>query len=227
MGLMKRAPGSRFARNGLPREILAGVSVVAATVAAPVADAAVVYSGIVNLQVQSQPGKGGLVYPGFDLPDDQSVTIRFDEADGKTAFGAYAQGSSAVRFAGDSALTRLAAGDEVDSGISFIAGPADFFRGGTNGKGGTTSNGEWGYGDTAYFGFSAFDSSTALTYYGWGRFLLGTDLGSSYLIDYAYDDSGASIQAGQTAAAIPEPGTALLVLLGGAVAVWSRRPRRT
>lgn len=43
-------------------------------------------------------------------------------------------------------------------------------------------------------------------------------------MDYAYEDSGAGIRAGQIAA-IPEPGTALLTLLGGAALLTRRRQR--
>ena len=75
---------------------------------------------------------------------------------------------------------------------------------------------------TAFFGFS-FDN-TALTgrNFGWGRIVITAAGGlptSFTLVDYAYDDSGAGIHAGDTGV-VPEPGSAgligLLALAAGA-----------
>jgi len=85
-------------------------------------------------------------------------------------------------------------------------------------------------------GFAAFKFSTAAkgTDFGWVRlkYTLGTNglANAITAVDYAYDNTGASILAGQkTSSATPEPSTAALALLaaGAAGVVALRRRRQT
>lgn len=76
-------------------------------------------------------------------------------------------------------------------------------------------------GESAYIGF-AFNPTGSQELYGWAEFEMGTKSTTSNsftLTRYAYEDSGAGIQAGQ----IPEPSGALLVMLAGAAGSVRRR----
>jgi hypothetical protein len=82
-------------------------------------------------------------------------------------------------------------------------------------------------------GFAAFRFTTASKGFDFGWVRLKYTLGSNGLanavtaVDYAYDDTGASILAGQTTSATPEPSTAALALLAaGAAGVMALRRRR-
>lgn len=227
MTVRRVAAESRFRRSGLRREVLAGVAVAASTLTpAPDAQAGVVYSGLLNLQATT--GGKGLTPIGVDLPGGAILRVRFyGVGSSLEPFGAYVDsGSGLIEFAGDTALDRLAAGSTVDAGLDYTPGPSDFFRDRiSSGKAGTpVTSGDWRYGDLAFFGFKFTDTAAAMSYYGWGRFLLGSDVGSTYLVDYAYEDAGAAITAGAGLAPLPEPGTLLLSALALAALLACRRP---
>ena len=79
-----------------------------------------------------------------------------------------------------------------------------------------------------YFLFSFKDASNKVLY-GWieGSLTDNTyDSMTYHLTSYAYDDTGAAIHAGDTGAAVPEPGTASLGLLGAALVGGAAGVRR-
>lgn len=188
MAINRAGSESRFKRGGLHRELLTGLAVAASTLTpSPDVHAGVVYSGLVNLQA-SVGGKGVMPIGIPDLPVDAGVRIRFyGIGSAPEPFGAYIQadGTGVVEFAGDGDLARLAPASVIDTGLDFTPGPADFFQQRlSSGKAGTPLiSGNWRYGDLAFFGFRINDTAAAVSYYGWGRFRLGEDLGSTYLVD--------------------------------------------
>ena len=108
----------------------------------------------------------------------------------------------------------LTEGAAIGSGSTFLTGaqPAPAFR--TDG--------------TEILGVRFVNTTTGVTNYGWAEFTTSTTGAPGFpakLTRYAYEDSGASILAGQTAA-VPEPGTVAALAMGAAGlggAAWRRR----
>jgi hypothetical protein len=67
------------------------------------------------------------------------------------------------------------------------------------------SESEW-TGSEGYFGFE-YNPTGSQPLYGWGRLNLAPDNSVLTFVDWAYENSGAAIRAGQ----VPEPGTAVLL----------------
>lgn len=215
-------PFSRFRTQGMRRETLQGVALAAAALSAGAADAAVVYSGVVNLQTLSGGKVSNTIRVG--LPGDQELSIGFDFASDSSlrrVFATGAGGGGRPSFiAQGNALQALIEGSLVDDTASYQFGPQNLFGTTASGKAGSSAPANWAPGTTAFFGFR-FDVD-GLMQYGWGRFSLGNDRSDSYLVDYAYDDSGAALAVGQT---VPEPGMPWLVLAGLlALAASRQRP---
>jgi hypothetical protein len=78
-----------------------------------------------------------------------------------------------------------------------------------------STNGDFA-GQTGYVGFEFQLNSQ--TDYGWARISVTSDSSSITIYDYAYDNSGTTILAGE----IPEPGSLALLALGAAVIVIGR-----
>jgi hypothetical protein len=81
-------------------------------------------------------------------------------------------------------------------------------------------------GTPGYLGFSLviddpLDAGTPLTIYGWARVTLQDNNGVGTLHEWAYDDSGESIQVG----VIPEPSSSAFVILAITLAMLKRRSR--
>jgi hypothetical protein len=166
-------------------------------------EAAIVYSGTVNLATQTttnglyinlvngqinEPGNtGGTSVPGWDLNIYGSTQTWW--SGGQLNWGYVGTAS---------ALGQLAAGATIDgttttntgsaSGAAFPVAPAP----------------------AAYFGFRFYNESAAQVQYGWGRYYRTTATGPGVLVDYAYDNTGAGIAAG----AVPAPGSVALLALG-------------
>ncbi len=83
--------------------------------------------------------------------------------------------------------------------------------------------GEWDNGLTAFAGFRFLNASGV--HYGWVRLLVEETSNQITIFDYAYEDTpDTAIAAGAGAAAVPEPGTMALVLIG-ACGLAARRRR--
>jgi hypothetical protein len=212
-------PSNRFCSSGL---VAATAACVAGVTAVLTANAAIVFTDNVNCTVDPGPisSNSSVVYPastsdGFGLNgyiDDKSGTDTASIiAVGDILFVGVARGSSVV--------------GKLSSGVSI--GSSSFFDNIDIVSG--YGIGLWNRGDDGYFGFE-FNPSGSLVLYGWGhlaRSATGTDTVS--VTQYAYDNSGAAILAGDTGLTpVPEPtdyaiaaGVGLMALAGGRH--WHRR----
>ncbi len=201
---------------------MAAAAAVAAGVAAS-ADAAIVYSGVVNFacaididgtyinvetqQLTNGPGSG---VPGWDVNPYRSAT-----GSGMNFFSPTGGGMVSAA-AGTGPALNLAAGTVIGSTSNFSSSTATIVFG--------SSAGQWQYGANNIVGFR-FVSAAGTTHYGWMRFAMGAQPASGNLVtrtvvDFAYESvAGGSIEAG----AVPAPGA--LALLGVAGIAGARRRR--
>jgi len=207
----------------LEKHIVAAAAVAAGVAAS--ANAAVVYSGVLNFscaididgtyinvqtgQLTNGPGSG---VPGWDVNP-----YRSSSGSGMNFFSPTGGGMvSAV--AGTGPALNLASGALIGSTSNFSSSTASIAFG--------SAAGQWQYGTNNLVGFR-FVSSAGTTHYGWMRFLMGTqpatgNLVTRTVVDFAYESvAGASIAAGDNG--IPAPGA--LALLGVAGLAGARRRR--
>ncbi len=114
---------------------------------------------------------------------------------------------------GGGGLASLTAGTPINAASTYAAARGIF-----------TAGAPWDAGNfTGLIGFKFRNNANTNTYFGWGRVQVNPLSGGAYaggkLIDWAYDDTGGSINAGQT----PEPTTIALLALGAAGLVRRRR----
>lgn len=190
------------------------------------ADAGIVYSGAVNLNIQyttnglylnvvtgaiNEPGNTtGATVPGWDInPYGSTSLIMFNPA--APAGGVY------VQRTGGGAPANLAAGTAIGALSTYGAGTAS-----------TTGNEPFVAPGDNIVGFRFQNEANAnAVHYGWFRInISGNTLGNSgprTLVDYAYNDvAGENILAGDTGA-IPEPSTLGLLAMGALGLVVRRR----
>ena len=202
--------------NRFEKHIVAAAAV--AMGAAAAANAAVVYSGIVNfacavdidgcyINVQTNTlsnGPGGGV-PGWDVNP-------YSTAGGMNFFNS--TGGGQMRRAG------VTTGTAGNLAVGTVVGAAGSFNTGTGNVYGTTAatglNGGWTLNSENIIGFK-FVAAAGTTHYGWMRFAMGAagSAGTSMtrtVVDFAYEsDAGASIGAG----VVPAPGAIALLGLAG------------
>ena len=186
---------------------LAAVGVVAVVGGAQKAEAAVVYSGPLNIAIPNTID--GLYInlvtgaattpasnPGYDLnPYVSGGNWNMFEGAGCTEIGV------------GTTFTALSAGTPIDGTGAYINGstfPAAF-------------------GTTAILGVRFVRESDSATLFGWVRLTLPGSpaaTGAGTLVDYAYEDTGAGINAGAT---IPAPTAGMAVLALGGVGMLGRR----
>jgi MYXO-CTERM domain-containing protein len=201
-------------------------AVAASVVAAASANAAVVYSGVVNfacaididgtyINVETNTLSSG---PGSGVPGWDVNPYRASSGSGMNFFSPTGGGMvSAVSGVGPA--INLAAGTAIGSTSNFSSSTSTIVFG--------SAAGNWQYSANNLVGFR-FVASTGNTHYGWMRFLMGAQPGSGNLVtrtvvDFAYESvAGASIAAGDTGV-IPAPGA--LALLGVAGLAGARRRR--
>lgn len=190
---------------------------VAAAAAACVgaANAAVVYSGIVNMAIPfnvdgvylnvetGANGAAGGGVAGWDVNPYGSSTT------GVSLFAGTGTGYMRNPGAGTTTLrTNIAEGTEI--------GASSFFYGSSVAVIGT-GVGQWAANSSGIFGFK-FLGGDGLTHYGWMRLAIGANAGTRSIVDYAYESTAAT----GLAAGVPAPGAVALMGLAGLV---SRRRR--
>jgi MYXO-CTERM domain-containing protein len=187
----------------------------AAAVVVGSANAAIVYSGVINFacaididgtyinvetaQLSNGPGAG---VPGWDVNP-----YRSSSGSGMNFFSPTGGGMVSAASGVGSALN-LAGGASIGSTSNFSSSTATIAFG--------AAAGQWQYGANNLVGFR-FVSSAGTTHYGWMRFLMGSQPASGNLVtrtvvDFAYESvAGASIGAG----VVPAPGAIALLGLAG------------
>ena len=203
-------------------------AIAASVAAAASANAAIVYSGVLNFacavdidgtyinvetgQLTNGPGTG---VPGWDVnPYSTSGGMNFFNS----------TGGGQMRRPG------VTTGTAGNLALGTVIGAAGSYNTGTGNVYGTTAatglNGGWTYSSENIIGFK-FVAASGATHYGWMRFAMGA-AGSSgtsmtrTVVDFAWENvAGTSIQAG--AGAVPAPGA--LALLGVAGLAGTRRRR--
>ena len=187
----------------------------AAAVVVGSANAAIVYSGVINFacaididgtyinvetaQLSNGPGSG---VPGWDVNPYRSTT-----GSGMNFFSPTGGGMVSAASGVGSALN-LAGGASIGSTSNFSSSTATIAFG--------AAAGQWQYGANNLVGFR-FVSSAGTTHSGWMRFLMGSQPASGNLVtrtvvDFAYESvAGASIGAG----VVPAPGAIALLGLAG------------
>jgi hypothetical protein len=212
--------------NRFEKHIVAAAAV--AMGAAAAANAAVVYSGIINFVcavdidgayinvetglMSNDPATG---VPGWDLnpycaPDGSGM-----------AFYGSNGGGMVSAAAGGTAIT-LATGTSIGASSNFSSNILSVFFG--------SAAGNWQYGTNNIVGFK-FVGADALTHYGWMRFLMGSHPATGNrvtrtVVDYGWENTAATsilAGAGIQAPGIPAPGA--LALLSAAGIIGARRRR--
>lgn len=222
------------------------------------ADAGIIYSGVQNISVtidhSAKPGKyaGGTFKNYMATSSAKSVDLNGDGANdislkasfsaARTYYGLHTnyRGNGRVNalngaFLGSGTALNLVSGVNIGPGGNFNA--LDGGRTRYQTKYGSGAFGNFKSGTTGFLGIK-FNND-----YGWIRLRLddlganqpfGGTLGDGYpdkvtVLDWAYNDSGAAINAGQTrsASSVPEPSSLALLAAGAAGLAAFRRRRRT
>ncbi len=197
----------------------------AALLAASPAEAKIVYSGVKNVTVPAN-GTGLSIdldagafstteeIAGFDLKLDLATSTRTRQlkftggsadADGAdaTIVTTHSSSSSSSSSTTVVSVNKLTANKTVsgDSKFANLGNLGTVTTGSSSSSssssgGGPTASGPWGKGGSGYVGFR-FVSAANTTLYGWAQLSVGADLQTT-VVDWAYDDSGQPIGAGQT-----------------------------
>ena len=209
--------------NRFEKHVLVAAAVAMGATAA--ANAAIVYSGVVNFscaididgtyinvetnQLTNGPGTG---VPGWDVNPYRAST-----GSGMNFFSPTGGGMVSAA-AGTGPAINLSAGTLIGASSNFSSATSTIVFG--------SGAGQWQYASNNIVGFR-FVSSAGTTHYGWMRFLMGSqpatgNLVTRTVVDFGYESvAGASIEAG--AGAVPAPGA--LALLGVAGLAGKRRRR--
>ncbi len=184
----------------------------AALCAAGAANAAVVYSGVLNMTIPANidgvymnvmtgaSGSAGSAVAGWDVNPYGATYLSFYAASGT----GYMRHPSATT----TAKTNIAEGTAIGGSAYFYGSSAAIVG---------TLDGQWSLNSTGLVGFK-FKGEDALTHYGWMRIAIGASLADRTLVDLGYESvAGEAIFAGA-----PAPGA--LALLG--VAGLASRRRR-
>ncbi|MBT8137134.1 MAG: PEP-CTERM sorting domain-containing protein [Gammaproteobacteria bacterium] len=217
-----------------------GAAASTALLASSALEAAIIYSGPQNINITAS-GSGATAYTAIDM-DGGGADFGFGAAN----FGVY------NTFYGSTVVTGTNAAFAVGYGGGGIAASATYGRASKFSSGATIGGGA-GFAGTAFFNATAatsnttafnagFNSSTgfigvqlASGNFGWIQvhvdFSFAPGNNGVTILDWAYDDSGAAIRAGDTGAvAAPEPATNMLVGMGllalGASGIRTLRRRK-
>jgi hypothetical protein len=219
-----------FSKSRVTRALGASAAAAAAVTGAgmvgntPEAQAEIVWSGIVNLNVPNTidglyvnvvtgaTGSSGADTAGWDVNPYSSTTLTWFAP---TGGGNVRTGGSSLTL-----VDNLAPGFLIDAD----ANPGGTWGGGTVETIGATA---WVFNSSDNItGFRFLNEATGLTHYGWMRMNLGATLTDPRsIVEWAYEDqAGVGINAGQISS-VPEPGTLGLLAMGAAGLVASRRRR--
>jgi hypothetical protein len=200
------------------------LGIIALLAGGSVCRSAVVYSGVQNIVI---PTTFDGVY--VDIDDGAMSTGPFSGWDINVFFGGVGIGASgAFEPARTGAgvldpVIRLGVSDEIGSGL-WYAGAVETGSSDHLGAAGNFQDGEEGY-----LGFKFTRNDSNGPYYGWMRMTLTANTAGAVIHDWAWENSGALILAGVTSSGpsvVPEPGRAMLLVIGaGGAAVVSRRRR--
>jgi hypothetical protein len=231
-----RAPVSAKLHSRLERHLVMSAAAATAGVAALSGDAhaAVVYSGPKNLAVPQNDIEGLYVNmvtgatggtaaatTGYDLNFYQNVydvyglgvlVYTYVGAFNTATGGAYAT-------AADGSVDKLATGATINGALTYdssalLVTAVNYY--GTN----YGPYGAWATGGTGYVGVQFLNEATGANNFGWVQLNINPTTLATTIVDWAYENTGASLQAG----IVPEP-TGVSLLAAGAVgmAAWRRR----
>ena len=209
--------------NRFEKHIVAAAAV--AMGAATAANAAYVYSGVlnfacaididgcyINVETNTLSNGPGTGVPGWDVNPYRSST-----GSGMNFFGSTGGGMVSAA-AGTGSAINLADATSIGATSNYSTSTSTVVFG--------SAAGNWQYGTNNLVGFR-FVAASGATHYGWMRFLMGSqpatgNLVTRTVVDFGYESvAGASILAG--AGTVPAPGA--LALLGVAGLAGSRRRR--
>ena len=214
---------SRLRKGALTRAVVISVAASAPLVTA---QAAIIYSGIVNTTTSSTTGPATV---NINVDGAGANEFTMESVFGKGPLNDLKNLSSDFRFiAGNTTTfkaTKLGAGFSVNSTDTFSDGSSSLNRAFIDS--GNSTQSEWAASDNGYLGFK-FNPTGSLTLYGWARFTMSGDNRTMTLVDYAYQNSATAILTGDTSAAapVPEPSTAALGMLGLGLVAFLRQRRR-
>jgi len=199
------------------------------------ADAAVIYSGVQNIGLDTPVDING------DGTDDIAMTVssstgtsyNSNTASLITPTNGGVNGFIKISTSNGN-VKKLSAGDTISAGALFNFGAGEF-RNATSyatssGSTGSGTRGSWSGapGSSGFAGLKISDGPTDI--FAWLRFSVSNDAKGFpvdvTLIDWAYEDTGASILAGQTVSAVPLPGSLGLLAMGvSGLAAFRRRKK--
>lgn len=186
---------------------LAGAA--AGLAAVPSAEAAIVYSGLVNVPIPTNVG--GLY---LDLTTGTTSTAAFAGWDINPYYSASSMYSSAASSGTNPQVSVVTLGGVVDSNLAVgTLVPGSLFMENNLARATNLAPGQ-----TGIMGITFIDAGN--TYHGWVRMTRGNG-GPGTLVDYAYNDTpNTAILAG----AVPEPGSLTMLALGAVgLTNWRRR----
>jgi hypothetical protein len=190
----------------------------AGMLAAGSADAAIIYSGLLNQSV-TVGSSYAIDFDGFFGTD-----LTFSVVDFGSRFDARSSAASGFGVAdntADGTPTNFASGDLIDGGSKYT-GSSTKTLAAYDTTDGAFIDGNFPANATGFLGFVLSGNN-----FGWVRLSFGGTLDATTgftVIDWAYDNTGAAIRAGQTTSAVPGAG-ALAALAVGASGLRGRRSR--
>ena len=185
------------------------------------ADADIIYSGVQNVTVQ----QGGTLSTNIDVDGGGADLIIWLNLQGSSSFANLQGNGGALQATSSAVVKRFASGFSIGNGTTAFTNNFSTLRG-TDSAGAQT--GMWNLSTNGIAGFQLGSGD-----FGWIRLHVESTDADAFpdkltAVDWAYDNTGAAIAAGDTGAPSGVPAPASLALLAtGAVGVTALRRRRT